>query len=130
MFDQFVGQAATRGWQFVVRLATSPSAQAAAKRYALQAGAAVTAMGAKKAADLAEDKIEELADRGSLSPKAAAVASGVVRVTSFGISATVAAISSVLEGTAPSSSRTPQPLDRIQPTSSSPSSSSSSADTA
>jgi hypothetical protein len=101
MFDQFVGQVATRGWQLVVKAATSPGTQAAVKRYALQAGAAVTAIGAKKAADMAEGKIEELADRGNLSPKAAAVASGVVRAARFGITITAAAVGTVLEANEP-----------------------------
>jgi hypothetical protein len=92
MFDQIVGQMATRGWRLAVRVATSPGTQAAAKRYALQVGVAVTAMGVRKAADIVEEKIEELEGRGSLSPKAAAVASGVVRVTSAGVSVTAAVV--------------------------------------
>jgi hypothetical protein len=88
-----LGHVATRGLRLAVRVATIPSPQAAAKRYALQVGAAVTAMGVRKAADLAEEKIEELADQGSLSPKTAAVASGLVRATSAGVSVTAAVVS-------------------------------------
>ena len=98
MFDRFVGRVATRGWQLAVRVATSASAQAAAKQYALQVGAAVAAMGAKKAADMAENKIEKLEDRGTLSSKAAAVASGVVRVTSAGVSVMAAVVSNAAVG--------------------------------
>ncbi|MGH4011654.1 MAG: hypothetical protein ACRDTH_26400, partial [Pseudonocardiaceae bacterium] len=48
----------------------------------------------RKAADMAEDKIEELEARGSLSPKAAAVTSGAVRVANVGASVAAAAVSS------------------------------------
>jgi len=92
MFDWFVGRVATRGWQLAVRVATSPGAQAAAKQYALQVGAAVTAIGVRKAAGMVEEKIEELKDRGSLSPKAAAAASGVVRTASAGVSVMAAVV--------------------------------------
>jgi hypothetical protein len=92
MFGQ-LRQVATRGLRVAVRVAASPGPQASAKRYALQVGAAVTAMGVRKAADLAEEKIEELETRGSLSPKAAAVASGLVRATSAGVSVTAAVVS-------------------------------------
>lgn len=92
MFDQFVGQVASRGWRLAVRVAASPGPQAAAKRYALQVGAAVTAVVVRKAAGVAEEKIEELQERGSLSPTAAAVATGVVRATSAGVTVTAAVV--------------------------------------
>lgn len=91
MFDQLIRQVVTWGWH---KVASSPSTQAAVKQYALQAGATVAAMGMRKAADMAEDKIEELEERGSLSPKAAAVASGAVRVANVGSSVAVAAVCS------------------------------------
>lgn len=92
MFDQFVGQVATRGWKLALRVAAAPGAQATAKRYALQVGAAVTAVVVRKAADMAEEKIEELQDRGSLSPTAATVATGVVRATRTGVTVTAAVV--------------------------------------
>jgi hypothetical protein len=91
MFDQIAGQAA-RGWRLAVRVATSPGTQATAKRYALQVGAAATAVVVRKAAGLVEEKIEELQDQGSLSPTAAAVVTGVVRATSTGVSVTAAVV--------------------------------------
>jgi len=97
MLDRF-GRVATRGWQLAVKVATSSNAQAAAKHYALQVGATVTVMGVKKAANMAEEKIRDLKDRGSLSSKAAAVASGVVRATSAGVSVTAAVVSNAAAG--------------------------------
>jgi hypothetical protein len=91
MFDR-LGKVATRGLQLAVKVATSPSTQAAAKQYALQMGAAVTAVAVRKAADMVEGKIEELEDRGSLSPKTAAAAAGVVRATSTGVTVTAAVV--------------------------------------
>lgn len=91
MFDR-LGRVATRGLQLAVRVATSPSTQAAAKQYALQVGAAVTAVAVRKAADAVEGKIEDLEDRGTLSPKTAAVAAGVVRATSTGVTVTAAVV--------------------------------------
>jgi len=89
MIQKF-GPLISRGIDLAIRAATGP----AAKRMTIQAGTMATAHGVRKVAEVAEDKIDELEARGSISSKTASVATGAVRVARVSGEIAVSAVGS------------------------------------